>query len=734
MDAPVEQLYQLAIREGNAKKPVYEMHKWWARRLGSVFRMLLLLATAPENQSDAELWRRFYEGDNLSGLRLLDPFMGGGTSIIEGTKLKIQTAGVDIDPVAWFVTRQEVSQVNFKAIENELQKLSSSKLVSNIKTLYQTTIQSTKPNDLVSVEADVIYNFWVDIVTCPKCAFVFEAHNHYRLLYNTKKANQVVFCKTCHTSYTLPITQQTLNCEGCSTVTQIDKGPIELGCYNCPNCNYRGRIVDLTKSSQPLAKRWFSIEYLEPYTQQRLFKTPDKTDFARYERAEETLKVENLPIPIRNIPVEGRDDLRPTTHGYNQYHQLFNARQLLCLGWLLDWVSKIEDTEVKEYFLLAFSDALAANNMLCSFAYGYNKLTPLFGLHAYNMITRPVENNVWGTKYGRGSFERCLNKVVQGKKYCINPYESQYKTKTKNLEKIYTKSPILATVTGSGDEWYSPLEEQKEPKCLLLNKASQNLEEIKNNTIDIILTDPPYYNNLAYSELSDFYYAWIQSLLKDVGSSWNKLTTPYNEALYVRQHTEQAESVQTFIDGLKGIFLECNRVLKDEGLAIFTYHHLDAVAWLPLTNALLSSDFVVQKVFPVRSEGTGKFHSTSGTIKWDAVFVCRKSKGIEKHSSGNKIKSAEMPEIIFQTSWSEVQNWQSRLSDAEIQFNWPDSVSLFYAFVLAKLSALSNGVKKDLDLRTIFKEMSTRILEVLPLEAQKTIKSRRVKIYDTPSS
>jgi len=60
LDFPVERLNPVALAEGNSKKPIYQMHKWWARRLGSVFRMITLAAFAPPDVPEETLWGWFW--------------------------------------------------------------------------------------------------------------------------------------------------------------------------------------------------------------------------------------------------------------------------------------------------------------------------------------------------------------------------------------------------------------------------------------------------------------------------------------------------------------------------------------------------------------------------------------------------------------------------------------------------------------------------------------------------
>ena len=64
---PIEQLNLVAMAEGNAKKPVYQMHKWWARRLGSVFRMITLSVFGQEEESEVSIWHKFCNGSDLQG-------------------------------------------------------------------------------------------------------------------------------------------------------------------------------------------------------------------------------------------------------------------------------------------------------------------------------------------------------------------------------------------------------------------------------------------------------------------------------------------------------------------------------------------------------------------------------------------------------------------------------------------------------------------------------------------
>lgn len=135
VDFPLVPINSLSSLEGNAGKPIYQMSKWWARRRSCVFRALLLAAAmeAPakkhpdgtpmkgpdgqpiidEDAADQTVWDAYYAnhqaGGNFKHLKVLDPFMGGGTTLVEGSRLGFQVAGVDLNPVAWFIVKNELA-------------------------------------------------------------------------------------------------------------------------------------------------------------------------------------------------------------------------------------------------------------------------------------------------------------------------------------------------------------------------------------------------------------------------------------------------------------------------------------------------------------------------------------------------------------------------------------------------------------------------------------------------
>ena len=130
VDFPIISVNQVATIEaasGAAKKPIYQMSKYWARRQSSVFRSMLIAAAtkSPEDKSHAAklVWDNYYANHQKKGsfkqLKVADIFMGGGTTLVEGSRLGMQMVGNDLNPVAWFVVKQELANVD----QEEVQKL-----------------------------------------------------------------------------------------------------------------------------------------------------------------------------------------------------------------------------------------------------------------------------------------------------------------------------------------------------------------------------------------------------------------------------------------------------------------------------------------------------------------------------------------------------------------------------------------------------------------------------------
>jgi len=665
---PISEIAGLALREGQCTNPLYRVHRWFARRLGSQFRAILTgLSLGP--QEAERFWDVYLRELSLEGLIVLDPFLGGGTSLVEAGRCGAAVIGYDIDPVATFITRFEIEATAYDPWSPEIVSLCTT-VSEQIVPFHRTLVPGVG-------ERTVLHHFWVECRTCSTCGKAFEIHPHYRLAYSKEKGLQWVFCKGCHEVSELPITRKEIRCR-CGIRTHIAQGTLAKGKVRCPECGTGSGLVNRGENPQRPEWRLFAQEYLEknPAGVTRYFKKAAEGDRLIYRRArkllEEIEQTDGSFAPVRAIPTNGRSDRRPLIHGFTRYRDLFNDRQLLHLTLLGQAISDKHEPRLRQLLAMAFSEHLTTNCMYTAYAFGYRRLSPMFSIHSYRHITRPVEINPWLVGIGRGTFPNVLRKIAKAVEFVKAPTELD----PKGGRRTSITSPKSAAFEVPTYPWRVLTDSSR---ASIKTKSSEDLEEIPDGSIDLILTDPPYFDNLSYSELSDFYLAWHQSLgVAEPPYDDPSMPAPIGANLALTDRTNQ--SVEAYRDRLHRIFCECHRVLKQAGILVFTYHHKSPIAWRALGDALVRSGLKCTSVLPLRGEGQGGLHSYDGTIKWDAVFVCRKDASVRLKASDiavvplTAIKQAQQRAAAYAEELSKTQ---------QIGFRDPDRLNLERAMIVA---------------------------------------------------
>lgn len=665
---PYEQLARLALREGQSSNPLYRVHRWFARRVGSQFRSIITALSLTSKEEDL-FWDKYLSPFSINDAIVLDPFSGGGTTLIESLHCNARVIGFDIDPVATFISKFEISATNMQESYPEIDEINS-RLSKKIKKYHKTTIKG--------VEYDVLHHFWVQEYLCDNCGATIELHPHYQLSYDKLKKIQIVFCQGCLKIHEIPISQERLKCE-CGIDTEINIGITKNGKYLCPNCKSTGNIVNNElKHIQPPKYKLFAQEYIE-YGERypiRHFKSVDSTDFQIYQQSSKLLHTEEqkkgIIAPIREIPREGRQDGRPIIHGIKKYRDFFNDRQLLHLSLLGKEIKSIHNLQAKYLMAMAYSDHLTTNCLYTGYAFGYRRTSPLFSIHSYRHITRPIEINPWLFQIGRGTFLNAINKVKKAIKFSKNPYilyPDGGRITIPISHKIAPIGSINQVLLGDA-------------KAAIITHSSEKLSEIPSKCIDLVLTDPPYFNNINYSELSDFYLAWHQALgIAEYPYNDVNVSAPILSNYAVSKNI--AGVAFRFQRNLEAVFSECYRVLNDNGLCAFTYHHNSPEAWSTIGASIINSGFKISKVLPMRSEGQNGMHSYEGTIKWDALLVCRKDLNFKKSKNGELfVQKSEIEEIDNITDY-----YITRFSnDPTIGFRKPDQINFKRALMVANAS------------------------------------------------
>ena len=181
---PIVEINRLAVPERNGFKPIYQMHKWFARRASCVFRAILLGCLKPLPVGDdgrptktgaevimGEFYRDHTNDPDTNGRVILDPFMGGGTTVVEGLRLGCRVIGIDLNPVAWFIVKTEVEPVNPAALEDALERLARRTVPWSKKPLREALLDQyrTQCPCCGAVDADVMCTLWVKSAICTAC-------------------------------------------------------------------------------------------------------------------------------------------------------------------------------------------------------------------------------------------------------------------------------------------------------------------------------------------------------------------------------------------------------------------------------------------------------------------------------------------------------------------------------------------------------------------------------------
>ncbi|MHA1971770.1 MAG: hypothetical protein ACTSW1_02185 [Candidatus Hodarchaeales archaeon] len=613
---PIKEISQLAIPERSSYRPIYQISKWFARRSSSIFRGIILGSLL---KSSEELMGNFYKDHDFKGITLLDPFVGGGTTCIEGLRLGMRCVGCDINPIAWFITKTEAEIVDLELLEKSIRECEN-ELQDTIRKMYQTECPYCKDE-----EADIIYVHWVKKIPCEYCDSEIPLFRDF--IIGKVLENYYLLCPSCWTVFETKIIPDKATCPSCNNEFKPKNGNrVSRTRVKCDNCQESFLLKDrINKMDSPLKAEMYAIEgYCHKCSVgkkdnkkrkgMRFFKKADEKDQKRFYDCKKQWynKSSGLPWPEEKIP-KGNVTQVLENHNYSYWHELFNERQLLALSMILDYIAKIKDQVVQEMLLAAFINLLNHNNTFTRYSMGGQKVEGIFARHDYHPLSSYAENNVWGTKYGRGTWVKCLKRLVEGKKYNLAPYSFSYQN-TKST-KVYS-GHIEGKTTINPQEFITSTDHN----LLILCRDSAEIPSTIGK-VDLIITDPPYADNVNYSELSDFFYVWVRIVLKNRYHWFSDIETPkHNEAIVNRRRKLD------FYEKLTEIFRHVKSFLKDEGLFIFTFHHSSHLVWKQMSTVLFNSGLKVVKTHALPSEAKNVLNiHKKKAISFDLIIICKKA-------------------------------------------------------------------------------------------------------------
>jgi len=351
----------------------------------------------------------------------------------------------------------------------------------------------------------------------------------------------------------------------------------------CPKCKAKAEIAWTEwKDSIPLR-----IQYICPNEHSGI-KASDALDVKLYKRIKtgfnSEVKCNKLWYPPHHIPV-GDKTSSILKKGYQYFWQLFTERNLLALAYIYKEISLIRDKSIRDFLYFTLSASLKWASKQCHLR---GEVVEGWALHAYWIYPKQLEINV------RKTFVKRVHAVVRGKMYL------QKKVKSVQMTSNFA-------------------ELKNNANFLLLTQSSSKLP-IPDNSVDCILTDPPYGGNVNYAELSDFWTIWHPEI-RDVIDKRNEVII----------NRSQSKDINRYEELLTEVFGECHRVLKSSGVFVASFNSKDLVVLSSFLKAAAHGGFeLVKNGFhyqePIKAYTTTVHAKEVGAFTGDFIFTFQKSR------------------------------------------------------------------------------------------------------------
>ena len=598
----------MALREKQIQqnyRPIIAVHKWFARRPGTLFRGLTLAEFGDRPLRDA-----FFTANDFPGRVVCDPFMGGGTPLLEANRVGCDVLGFDINPMAAWIVREEIEHLDLGAYRQTADRLLAT-LTTELGDLYLTDCPHYGDRDV-----PVKYALWVKTLDCTNCGKQFDLFPGYLIGDDTRHPLNVLACHACGELNEVADLDKPGACHACDAALRVE-GPAKRNRCACPSCGHVNRYP--LGEGRPLGHRLFAIEYTNPKRRAkhkgRFFKKPDAHDLARMAAAEARCSAIKPRFAPETEILPGDETDRLHKWGFQRYRDLFNARQLLGLERSCELISAVNDERVRHALATNLSDLLRYQNMLCRYDTMALKSLDIFSVHGFPVGLVQCESNLLGivsesgASVGSGGWTNIIQKYAKAKRYCDAPFEVKQNGKGK----------VTVPVHG---EWIGETKPGSRSRKVTIRCATSTEAEIAPGSLDAVFTDPPYFGNVQYGELMDFCYAWLRNLVSHDAEGFDRISTRSPNELTGNQTQERG--LEHFAAGLAQVYSKAARALKPAGPLAFTFHHNKLEAYHAVGVAILDGNLTCTAALPCPAEMGGSIHiHGTGSSIVDTVFVCR---------------------------------------------------------------------------------------------------------------
>lgn len=326
-------------------------------------------------------------------------------------------------------------------------------------------------------------------------------------------------------------------------------------------------------------------------------------------------------------------------HGYTHWWKMFNPTQLLTLASLIKISVERGSEEASDFVLGAVQQFIRNANMLCFWHKSHDHFAPALSNNNFHPKSTCIEVSAF-SQVGYGPWYSVIGALGEGLLWKDNPWEI---VSNERLSASY--GALAESLSGKGEKVLT--RDPVNPNVTLRCASATDQSDIASESVDLVVTDPPFGGLLHYSELADFFYVWIRlALRKKYPPVFRALESPKTLEAVANKARNADDSDEFYQKILTESWKEAWRILRPSGILAFTFHHSEDAPWVSVLESLFDAGFYLEATYPIRSDetkGTGQFGSK--LIEYDIIHVCRKRHKEPKAISWPKLRRQVLQDV-----------------------------------------------------------------------------------------